>query len=166
MKANNLIGFVRTARWALGVAVLLCVGLAHAQGQIEIDSAVFQEVEVETEDGRIERRQVPASRVIPGNEVVYVISYRNVGDAPAENVAITNPVPAELSYVASQGPLPVSSVSVDQGTNYGILGDLSVPGPDGELRPATTNDVTHLRWIVPALPAGSEGAVSFTARVR
>lgn len=166
MKTNQTMGIVRTARWALGAVALLCAGMAQATGKLEISNSVFQEVEVTAEDGRTERRQVPASRVIPGDEVVYVISYRNVGDGPVANVAITNPVPAELSFVGSAGALPVSEFSVDQGAAFGDLADLTVPGPDGTPRQATANDVTHLRWILPELPAGSEGAVSFTARVR
>jgi uncharacterized repeat protein (TIGR01451 family) len=166
MKANNTMGIVRTARWALGAAVLLCVGVAQAAGKLEISNSVFQEVAVQTEDGRTERRQAPVTRVIPGNEVIYVISYRNVGDGPVANVAITNPVPNELIYVASAGAIQVSEVSVDQGERYGDLSDLTVPGPDGAPRPAQPADVTHLRWNLPELPAGSDGAVSFTARVR
>ena len=46
------------------------------------------------------------------------------------------------------------------------LAELTVAGPDGEPRPAQPSDVTHLRWVLPALPAGGEGAVSFRARVR
>ena len=166
MKTNQTMGIVRTARWALGAAVVLCAGMAHAAGKLEISNAVFQEIEVQTEDGRTERRQVPASRVVPGNEVIYVISYRNVGDGPVANVAITNPVPAELTFVGSAGALPVSEFSVDQGAAFGALAELTVPGPDGTPRQATANDVTHLRWNLPELPAGSDGAVSFTARVR
>ena len=167
MKTNNLVGIVRNARWALGAAALLLfVGAAQAEGRLEIDNDVFQEVEVRTEDGRVERRQAPVSKVVPGSEVIYVISYRNVGDAPVEKVAITNPVPAELAYVDSDGPVVVTAVSVDQGVEYGVLADLTVPGPDGEPRPATTADVTHLRWLLPELQAGAEGAVSFRARVK
>ena len=166
MMANDLIGFVRTARWALGAAVLLCVGMAQAAGELELGNQVFQEVEVQTEDGRTERRQVPAARVVPGDDVIYVINYRNVGDAPLDDVVITNPIPDQLVYVDAAGAVPVTEVSVDDGAQYGALADLTVAGVDGEPRPATPADVSHLRWIIPVLPAGGDGAVSFTARVR
>lgn len=166
MKANDMIGIVRTTRWALGAAVLLCAGTALAAGRLELKNTVFQEIEVATEDGRTEIRQVPATRVIPGTEVIYVIDYGNVGDGPVENVAITNPIPDELAYVGEDGAIPVTTVSVDDGAQYGELAELTVPGPDGELRPAQPSDVTHLRWVLPALPAGGDGAVSFRARVR
>lgn len=165
MNANNMVGKVRKARWALGVAALLCVGIASAAGRLELENAVFQEVEVQV-DGRTEVRQVPATRVIPGTEVIYVIDYANVGDGTVENVEITNPLPAELTYVGIAGVVPVTAVSVDGGTQYGDLAALTVPGPEGQPRAAEPADVTHLRWVLPALPAGGEGAVSFRARVR
>lgn len=167
MKANDTMGIVRTARWALGAALLMgATTFAHAEGRLELENSVFTEVEVTTPDGRTERRQVPAARVLPGDEVVYVINYRNVGDGPVQDVAITNPVPPQLAFVEAEGPLQVSEVSVDQGETYGALLDLTVPGPDGEPRPAQPADVTHLRWILPQLPPGADGAVSFAARVK
>lgn len=165
MKSNNQMGIVRTARWALGAAVLLCVGLAQAQG-LELTNEVFQEVQVTNPDGTVETRTAPVRTVVPGTRVIYVINYRNAGDALAENVTITNPVPVALVYEGVEGPIPVTEVSVDGGSEYGNLADLTVPGPDGEPRPASETDVTHLRWIVPRLAAGAEGTVSFAARVK
>lgn len=166
MKANNTMGIVRTARWALGAAALLCFGAVQAAGELVLNNEVFHEIEVQTEDDRTERRQVPVTRVIPGTEVIYVINFRNEGDQPLENVAITNPIPEQLSYVQAADASPVTEVSVDDGAQYGELGELTVPGPDGEPRAAEPVDVTHLRWIVPVLAPGAEGAVSFKARVR
>ena len=117
-------------------------------------------------DGTVETRTAPVRTVVPGTRVIYVINYRNAGDALAENVTITNPVPVALVYEGVEGPIPVTEVSVDGGSEYGNLADLTVPGPDGEPRPASETDVTHLRWIVPRLAAGAEGTVSFGARVK
>lgn len=152
-------------RRAFACIAMLCFGTVHAQS-LEIDNQVFQEIEVTAADGSVERQTVPAATVIPGTEVTYVISYRNTGDAPAENVAITNPMPVALEYVGPQGAIPVSEVSVDGGTRFGALTALTVPGADGQPRAAQPADVTHLRWILAALPPGAEGAVSFSARVR
>src|SRR5690606_36048987 len=82
MKTRKQVGIVRTARWALGAAVLCCAFGAQAAGELKLANAVFQEVEVTTEDGRTELRQAPVTRVIPGTEVIYVIDYSNAGDGP------------------------------------------------------------------------------------
>ena len=166
MDTNKQVGIGRRSPWALGAALLLCVGIANAAGKLEIENAVFQEVEVQTEDGRTEIQQVPATRVVPGTEVVYVINYSNVGDGPVEDVTITNPIPQALVFVDAAGAVPLTDVSVDGGDAFGSLADLTVAGPDGAPRAAEPADVTHLRWLLPALPAGGEGAVSFRARVR
>ena len=134
MKANNLIGFVRTARWALGVAVLVCVGAAHAAGPLQITNAVYQEVEVRAPDGSVTHKRVVAERVVPGGEVIYEISYENTGTEPATEIAIDNPLPAEVAFVDAATEPTV--VSVDGGQTFGELEALTVEGPDGEPRAA------------------------------
>ncbi|MGQ0430759.1 MAG: hypothetical protein ACT4UQ_12575, partial [Gammaproteobacteria bacterium] len=105
--------------------------------------------------------------VVPGTEVFYVITYRNVGDQPADGVAITNPVPVELEYVAALGLGPANQVSVDGGKHYGALAGLSVTDADGKSRPAQAADVTHVRWMLAsALRPGDGGRVSFKARLK
>jgi len=105
--------------------------------------------------------------VVPGTEVFYVIRYRNTGDQPADKVAITNPVPAELEYVSVLGPGPANQISVDGGKQYGALSSLSVTGADGKSRPAEAADVTHVRWMLnAALAPGEGGSVSFKARLK
>lgn len=165
MNTRASVGNRRRARWALGAALLLCGATAQAQG-LQLSNEVFQEVQVTRPDGTVETRTQPVKTVVPGTRVVYVINYRNAGAVPVENVTITNPVPAALVYDGIEGPIDVTDVSVDGGTLYGDLAELTVPGPDGEPRPAQESDVTHLRWILPQLAPGTDGSVSFAARVR
>ena len=152
---------------ALAASAFLWFGAAHAAGGLQLSNQVFQEVEVIGADGKPERKTVPAATVVPGTEVFYVITYRNTGDQPADKVAITNPVPAELEYVAVLGPAPANQVSVDGGRQYGALASLSVTGADGKPRPAQAADVTHVRWVLgTTLPPGDGGKVSFKARLK
>lgn len=152
---------------ALAAGALLVFGAAHAAGELQLSNQVFQEIEVIGADGKPEHKVVPAAMVVPGTEVFYVITYRNTGDRPADNVAITNPVPAELEYVSVLGPAPASQVSVDGGKHYGALASLSMTGADGKARPAEAADVTHVRWMLNTeLPPGDGGKVSFKARLK
>jgi uncharacterized repeat protein (TIGR01451 family) len=160
MKANPL-------ALALAASAWLWFGAAHAAGGLQLSNQVFQEIEVIGADGKPERKTVPAATVVPGTEVSYVISYRNQGDQPADNVTITNPVPAELEYVAVLGPAPANQVSVDGGKRYGALASLTVADASGKTRPAEAADVTHVRWMLgAALPPGDGGRVSFKARLK
>jgi uncharacterized repeat protein (TIGR01451 family) len=154
-------------RLALAASALLWFGAAHAAGGLQLSNQVFQEIEVVGADGKPEHKTVPAAMVVPGTEVFYVISYRNTGDKPADNVAITNPVPSELEFVSVLGPAPASQVSVDGGKQYGALASLSVADAEGKLRPAQPEDVTNVRWMLnTALPPGAAGSVSFKARLK
>lgn len=168
MSARRGINMVTNSlRLALAASALFVFGAAHAAGGLQLRNEVFQEIEVIGADGKPEHKAVPAATVVPGTEVFYVISYRNAGDKPADNVAITNPVPAELEYVAVLGPAPANLVSVDGGKQYGALSSLSVTGVDGKARPAEAADVTHVRWMLnTALPPGAGGSVSFKARLK
>lgn len=165
MKANNSMGIVRTTRWALCAAVLLCLGVAHAAGQLALDGAVYQEIEVTSPEGDVSVKRVAAAKVVPGGEVIYEISYSNTGDEPVTRVAIDNPVPPQLTFVDAEGA-PPTAVSVDAGKTYGDLAALVVTDANGEARPAQPADVTHLRWVLGEVLPGAEGKVAFKARVK
>ena len=154
-------------RLAAALTALYCLGIAQAAGGVQVTNQVFQEVAVKGEDGRIELRMAPAATVVPGTDVFYVIGYENTGDVPAEDIAVTSPVPLELEFVSVVGPAPDNVVSVDGGQNYGALTSLTVVGPDGQARPARPADVTHVRWMLDgALQPGGSGKVSFKARLK
>ncbi|MEO5566240.1 MAG: hypothetical protein ABIR05_06240 [Luteimonas sp.] len=166
-----MLKIMKPARIASGLVLALAVGLAsgaafsQAASGLVLDNAVFQEVQVKGPDGKVSIKRVPVTTVVPGNEVIYEIRYDNAGKAPATDVAINNPVPTALAFVATEGA-PVTAVSVDGGKNFGKLADLTVAGNDGKPRAAQNEDVTNLRWVVARIDPGSKGKVSFRARVK
>jgi uncharacterized repeat protein (TIGR01451 family) len=152
--------------FAFAAIALFWFGAVHAKAGVELKNEVFQEIEVKGQDGKVERKTVPASKVVPGTEVQYVVTYKNASDQTAGQVAITNPIPKELEYISAAGA-GNAEVSVDDGKNYGALAALRVVGPDGKSRPAKASDVTHVRWRLDSpLKPGDEGKVSFRARLR
>ncbi len=165
MNTIDVLGIVRKQRWALGAAALLCAAVVNAQGAFEVKGAVFQDIEVRTPEGEVETKRVPVATVVPGNEVIYEITYVNQGDAPITEVAINNPVPPQLAFVDVEGA-PYTAVSVDGGQAFGALAELTVPADDGRERPAQPADVTHLRWVLGVVAPGSNGKVAFRARVK
>lgn len=155
---------LRTLLLAAAVLALFWLGSAHARAALEIKNEVFQEVEVKGPDGKADRKSVPASLVLPGTEVQYVVTYTNKGDQTAGQVAITNPIPKELEYVSAAGG--EAEVSVD-GKTYGPLASLKVTEADGSERPAKASDVTHVRWrIANPVKPGEQGKVSFRAKLK
>ena len=141
-------------------------GAAHAQAAspIRITNSAYQEVVVKADDGSVSKKLVPAARVVPGDDVVYELSYANHGDASASNVRLDNPVPKELVFV--DAPIPPAVVSVDDGKHFAALDELTIPLADGTSRPAQPADITNLRWIVATLAPGASGKVVYRARVR
>jgi uncharacterized repeat protein (TIGR01451 family) len=155
----------------LGPALCLIAGLAafgsgfaQDRGALEVTNSVFQEVQVTAPDGTVATKLVPALKAVPGDEVVYEISYRNTGSDVATDIAIDNPLPQALTFVeAATAP---TAVSVDGGKRFGNLADLTVTGADGEARVAQPSDITNLRWVVSRLAPGATGKVTFRARVK
>lgn len=132
---------------------------------LEVRTVVQKEEVVVGDDGAEERRMVAAETVVPGEQVFYTITFRNVGDAPAENVVITNPIAAELTYVdgSAFGPGMAVEFSVDGGVTFAPAGELTV-SEDGEVRAATADDFTHIRWRLGSeLDTGSQGTARFAA---
>lgn len=147
-------------------ALTLFAGAVSAQDALQLTSEVFQEVEVTGKNGKKEKKTVPAAKVVPGSEVIYVITYRNVGSQTAEKVVISNPLPKELAYKggSSSGKGTRFEVSVDGGSAWGVLTSLRVDGADGKKRPAQPADVTHLRWtLAQKVAPGGSGSVSYRA---
>jgi uncharacterized repeat protein (TIGR01451 family) len=140
---------------------------------LELLTTVEKIVPSETEDGEPRLALVPAGTVAPGDQLVYTISFTNVGAQRADGIRITQPIPPGVRYVAGTAVGPGSHVlySVDGGATYGSASELSVrdaerPAADGDgaTRPAEAADYTHLRWLLEApLDARAKGYVRFRA---
>lgn len=155
--------FVELAGMALLLAGLS--GAALAQSHLDVTTIVQKEVVIENENGNRETQLIAAETVIPGEQVVYTITFENVGAEPAENVVITNPISESLTYVvgsASNGDKRVE-FSADGGQTFGPASQLIVVD-NGIERPATTKDYTHVRWVMQTkLEVGAKGSASFAA---
>lgn len=144
------------------IASVLVPGVAQAQGKpMKLESTV-QLVRPADEDG--EPRLVAAEGVVPGDTLVFTTSYRNEGGSTVTDFVIVNPVPADL--VLSDEAASHTEVSVDGGAKWGSLGELTVLDDNSQERPATIDDITHMRWAIAEVPPAGAGQVRFSARVR
>lgn len=143
---------------------LLFSGQALAR-DVSLTTSVFKEAETKTADGHVATALKPAGRVVPGDQVVYVLTYHNGGAKAAEGVVVTNPMPEGVAYagpIDGQAPL----VSVD-GKTFGPLSSLTVSRPDGARSPAAMADVSAVRWsLAQPVPAGGEVRLSYRARLK
>ena len=138
---------------------------AQEPGHLNVRTVVQKE-EVTTDDtGETTRRLVPAESVVPGEDVIYTITFTNISDESAENIVITNPISAKLTYVSGSafGPGTVIEFSVDGGQSFAAAERLMV-STAGVERPAEAADFTHVRWtLTNELAAGAQGMARFRA---
>lgn len=158
-----------TAR-KLGLILLaVAAGNAFAQdaGHLTIETVVQKEEVTIDGAGNRQTRLVDADTVVPGDEVIYTVSFANVSSEPAENVVITNPIPEQLSYVEGSAFGPGADVrfSVDGGKNFATPDELVV-SDNGNQRSAAADDFTHIRWVMTnAIEPGDQGMAQFRARL-
>lgn len=107
---------------------------------------------------------VAAEGVVPGDTLVFTTSYRNEGASAVSDFVIVNPVPADL--VLTDDAAAANEVSVDGGARWGRLAELRVVDEAGQERPATIQDITHMRWVFASVAPNEKGEVQFSARVR
>lgn len=148
--------------------ILLLLGqsaAAQEQGSLNVITTVQKEEVIVNDAGETETRLVAANTVVPGEAVIYTISFQNIGDEPAANVVITNPIAETLSYVdgSAFGPGMLLQFSVDDGQNFATAEELTVVD-NGESRPAGPDDFTHIRWVMQnELAVGALATARFTA---
>lgn len=154
------------ARLVIALTALIALPVAaQAAGSVALNSKVFLE---KTEIDRAGRSRIVLHEpklVTPGDTLVFIVDYRNTGTAPAGNFIVTNPVPPAIAYRgASDG---TAQVSVDGGKSWGGLSALTVREPNGRVREARAEDVTHIRWALKrGVAAGAQGKLSFRGVVR
>lgn len=141
---------------------------AFAADAVEVKSVAEQEVEV-VENGSKVIKRVPVDKAVPGSEIIYTTSFRNLIGKPVGNIAITNPVPNDMVYQggSARGANTVITYSVDGGQQYASPDKLTVKTADGKTRPALASDYTHIRWTYKGdLGVGKSGEVSFRAVIK
>jgi uncharacterized repeat protein (TIGR01451 family) len=158
----------------LGMFTVIAVLAAGASaqepdnGHLLVRTVVQKEEVVVDENGEQKTQLVDAKTVIPGDEVVYTVTFQNISDAAAQNVVITNPIARDLVYVDGSAFGPGSDIvfSVDGGVVFAAAGELSIT-EDGVTRTAEPGDFTHIRWrMKDEIPAGAQGIARFRAKLQ
>jgi uncharacterized repeat protein (TIGR01451 family) len=150
----------------VAVLVMATTTWAIAQGHIALTSVAEVEQQIFNEEGKKEVKRVPASKVVPGSEVIFTSNYENISQEAAEKAVITNPIPEHMVYVknSAQGRGAVITFSVDNGKSYNIPAKLFVFDAAGRKYPAQPKDYTHIQWTFQdPLAPGAKGSVSFRA---
>ena len=92
-----------------------------------------------------------------GDRLVFVVSWN---DADPAGFTVTNPVPHSVVFQ----PDAEADVSVDGGRSFGRLETLMLRDAHGTWRHANAEDITHVRWRIPA--QRREGQLTYRGIVR
>lgn len=131
-------------------ALSLAAGFAQAadKGCIELKNSAEVEQEYVNEQGQKATRLVPVAKVVPGDQVIYTVTAKNVCDKPADNIVIANPLPEHMSYVpdSALGTGTDIAYSLD-GAEFKAAEQLVVHAADGSTRTARADEYRAVRWI-------------------
>ena len=148
--------------------LMLAASAAPALAQssaVSLNSDVLVEHTSTDAQGRQQVSLDAPSVVVPGDKLVFVLRYRNNGQAPATAFVITNPMPASVAFQSTSDAS--AQVSIDGGHSWGQLAALTVHDANGTVRPARADEVTHVRWaFAQPIPVGQAGRLMFRGIVR
>jgi uncharacterized repeat protein (TIGR01451 family) len=151
----------RRVTWAIAAALALA-SAAHAAepGCIELKTVAESEQEYVNDAGQKAKRLVAAGKVVPGDEIVWTITAKNVCAKPADNIVIANPVPEQMSYVANSamGVGADIAYSVD-GASFNAPAQIVVNDANGVRRTASPDEYRAVRWTYKS--AFAPGATAF-----
>jgi uncharacterized repeat protein (TIGR01451 family) len=164
MKTCRLLAVALTAGVPLaGPVAARPAAQAAGNGPLEITSSMMVEQRSAAADGTTRVALVKPTGVSPGDRIIFVTAYHNVGTQPLTDVVLANPLPRAIAYRSASPGSPAPEVSVD-GKTFGALASLRVRALDGSTRAAGPDDVTHVRWrIARPLAPGSQGQFAFQA---
>lgn len=151
-------------RFFIAIALVM-PGTAVAANSVSLSSEVFVERKVAKPNGTTAVVLEQPKTVIPGDNLVFVVNYKNVGTTPASDFSVTNPLPKAIAFNGTADGTEI--VSVDGGKSWGPLSALTHSSENGEVRPALMADVTHIKWkFNRTLSVGSEGKLIFRGTVK
>lgn len=133
---------------------------------IVVQTVAQKEVRNVDANGEVKSELVTADAVVPGDEVVYTVTFANEGNEPAAKIVVTDPVPAQMRYIEDSafGPGTDITFSADGGKTFAPRADLTVRDDRGNARPARAADLTHIRWgFRHVLAPGERGYARFKA---
>lgn len=152
-------------KYFIAILALLAPASAVLGNQVALDSEVFVERSEEQVDGSVTVTREEPTRVVPGDNLVFVLTYENTGAEAAGNFIVTNPMPDAVVFAEAIDGGAV--YSVDGGTTFRLLTELSIASEGGVERAAQAMDVTHIRWtLTEPIAAGATGQLRFRGVVR
>ena len=150
-----------------GLAAFSLTAIAE-DGPIKITNTVMKEVIEKNALGEEVIRYVVPGTAIPGNTMLYTITFENIGDKPASGIVINDPLPNNSKYIANTatGKNTKITFSVD-GENFNVPSKVKLNDASGKVWTASADKYTHIRWIYTKdLLPGEIGKATFKTKIK
>lgn len=146
-----------------GIALFL--GASTLNAEVTITTRSYQKV--------IKKKKpvwVKATKVVPGNVVLYVNTIKNSSKERAENLTVVNAIPEHMSYIKGtarcKGKCDIT-FSIDGGKRFAKPSKLIVKDKKTKKRRrARATEYTTIKWVVPSLKGGEKTTVQYRARLQ
>jgi len=162
----------RSAAILSAAAVVLLSASAFAQEDEQPQALVITAFNQMADDARhqeVARQGGDANALLPGDVILYRLTFTNTTDVQVRNVDFKDPLPPGLYFVGGSATADREDVaitySIDGGQTY-LEEPMIEEVIDGErvFRPAPPEMYTHVRWLVSGwVQPGSQVTAEFTA---
>ena len=122
--------------------------------EVKLEMSVEKQVVVTDENGQektVWQALEGEATVNPGDKLRYQVASSNSGDLSAEDLVVTQPIPAEMTFVIGSqkgNDAAEATYSIDGGATFVAEPMVEVTLPDGtkEMQPAPAEAYTHVKW--------------------
>ena len=140
------------------------VSAVQESGPIQLTSNAEVEIIKTDASGKQSIKRELATEVVPGKDVIYTLTFKNVGTSSGNDIVINNPIPEHTVYKtgSASGTDTRISFSVDGGQNFAPPEQLTVTEANGNTRSAKSSEYTTIRWqYTKPLQPGNKSSVEF-----
>jgi uncharacterized repeat protein (TIGR01451 family) len=146
------------------------------QAEMKLELSVAKAIKTEDAQGKVQTtwQDLEGQEVFvqPGDTLQYRLSAHNLSEEAAQNLVLTQPIPAQTTYrlgsaKVADGADAVITYSIDGGESFVAEPTVEVVQPDGSvaLEPAPAEAYTHVRWSF-AGDVNAEAALQSTYEVQ
>jgi uncharacterized repeat protein (TIGR01451 family) len=138
-------------------------------GTVKFSNKVFKQVVVTNKKGEKEFSYVEPTIAVPGDVMLYSITFENIGKETVSNIVVNDPIPNNSKYRmnSANGKDTKITFSIDGGKSFGNPKDLIVKDKTGKTWVAKPEEYTHIRWVYgKSLAPGEKGEVSFKTSIK
>ena len=154
---------------AIFLSFLFSTNVFSKDEKIILTNKVFKQVIKIDKDGNTSYDYIEPKTALPGDIMLYIISFENIGADLAEGIVINDPIPNNSKYRIDSaiGNNTKITFSIDGGKNFGNPKDLVVKDKNGKEWTAKPESYTHIRWVYKkSLAPGEKGEVSFKTKIK